>query len=92
MSVDMPPYCVKSDLILPENASKAERRKRLKNVESKLFALESRSWDADGCCLEYGGTWGSGGQLGVKQPHVVRSWLRLANQSFVVVGWIMDMA
>jgi len=33
-----------------------------------------------------------GGQLGVKQPHVVRSWLRLANQSFVVVGWIMDMA
>jgi len=90
MSVDMPPYCVKSDLILPENASKAERRKRLKNVKSKLFALK-RSWDADGWCLDHMGVRGDlvVGDRRVNQPHVLRSRLRFANQSFVVVDGIL---
>lgn len=36
MSVDMPPYCVKSDLILPENASQSREEKTFKKCGIKI--------------------------------------------------------
>lgn len=57
MSVDMPPYCVKSDLILP-----AREKKRLKNAK---ILLTLRSCTPASRQLERGGAgWGVVGGTG----------------------------
>lgn len=78
MSVDMPPYCVKSDLILPENASQSREEKTFKKCGIKIVCSREISLKISEMQMDAGLGYGCKGVKGsytyrVKQPHVLRS-------------------